>query len=45
MNTIQQFCTFYLDNTLFGVEVLQIQEIIRYQEMTRVPLAPNVVIS
>ena len=26
---------------LFGVEVQQVQEVIRYQEMTRVPLAPR----
>lgn len=36
-----QFCTFYLDSLFFGVDVLQVQEIIRHQEMTRVPLAPN----
>src|SRR5690242_4511126 len=38
-----QFCTFYLDGHYFGLDVLQVQEIIRYQEMTRVPLAPPVV--
>jgi purine-binding chemotaxis protein CheW len=38
-----QFCTFYLDQLLLGVEVRQVQEVIRYQEMTRVPLAPSVV--
>jgi purine-binding chemotaxis protein CheW len=27
----------------FGVEVLRVQEVIRHQEMTRVPLAPAVV--
>lgn len=43
MNETKQFCTFYLDNSMFGVEVLRVQEIIRYQEMTRVPLAPPVV--
>jgi purine-binding chemotaxis protein CheW len=26
-----------------GVEVLKVQEVIRYQEMTRVPLAPNMI--
>ena len=36
----RQFCTFYLDGLFFGVDVLQVQEIIRHQEMTRVPLAP-----
>lgn len=38
-----QFCTFFLDDLFFGVEVLKVQEVIRYQEMTRVPLASNVV--
>lgn len=38
-----QFCTFYLDAYYFGIDVLKVQEIIRYQEMTRVPLAPIVV--
>jgi purine-binding chemotaxis protein CheW len=36
----QQFTTFMLDGHLFGVEVETVQEVIRYQEMTRVPLAP-----
>jgi len=39
----QQFCTFHLDAYLFGVPVPQVQEVIRSQEMTRVPLAPEVV--
>jgi purine-binding chemotaxis protein CheW len=39
----QQYCTFYLDGHYFGLDVLQVQEIIRYQEMTRVPLAHPVV--
>ena len=38
-----QYCTFYLDGHYFGLDVLKVQEIIRYQEMTRVPLAPQVV--
>jgi purine-binding chemotaxis protein CheW len=37
----QQFTTFTLDGHLFGVEVETVQEVIRYQEMTRVPLAPG----
>jgi purine-binding chemotaxis protein CheW len=32
-----------LDGLLFGVDVLQVQEVIRYQPMTRVPRAPAVV--
>jgi purine-binding chemotaxis protein CheW len=38
-----QFCTFYLDKLLFGVELKGVQEVIRSLEMTRVPLAPGVV--
>ena len=39
----QQFSTFLLDGLFFGVEVEKVQEVLRYQEMTRVPLAPPVV--
>jgi purine-binding chemotaxis protein CheW len=39
----KQFSTFVVDRLLFGVEVEKVQEVIRYQEMTRVPLAPSVV--
>jgi purine-binding chemotaxis protein CheW len=39
----RQYCTFYLAGHYFGLDVLQVQEVIRYQEMTRVPLAPPVV--
>jgi purine-binding chemotaxis protein CheW len=38
-----QFCTFYLDRLLFGVELQGVQEVIRSLHMTRVPLAPAVV--
>jgi purine-binding chemotaxis protein CheW len=38
-----QFATFFLDGLYFGVEVLRVQEVIRYQQMTRVPLAPHAV--
>jgi purine-binding chemotaxis protein CheW len=38
-----QFCTFFLDGLFFGLEVRRVQEVLRYQEMTRVPLAPPVV--
>jgi len=37
----KQFCTFYVDDILFGVEVLNVQEVLRYQELTEVPLAPS----
>src|SRR5712692_1493728 len=43
MGASQQFCTFFLNGKLFGVPVPQVQEVIRFQEMTRVPLAPAVV--
>lgn len=36
----RQFCTFHVDNLFLGIDVQQVQEVIRYQEMTRVPLAP-----
>jgi len=38
-----QYCTFYVDGYYFGLDVLKVQEIIRSQEMTRVPLAHPVV--
>jgi purine-binding chemotaxis protein CheW len=34
-----QLSTFRLDGHLFGIDVLRIQEVIRYQDMTPVPLA------
>lgn len=43
MTEQNQFCTFFLDGLFFGVEVQRVQEVIRYQEMTRVPLAPPVI--
>lgn len=43
MGDTQQFCTFFLEGQCFGVPVEQVQEVIRYQEMTRVPLGPDVV--
>jgi purine-binding chemotaxis protein CheW len=39
MSETRQYCTFLLDGRYFGVEVQQVQEVIRYQELTRVPLA------
>ena len=43
MSAHRQLCTFYLDGLFFGVEVQKVQEVIRYQEMTEVPLASPVV--
>jgi purine-binding chemotaxis protein CheW len=39
----QQFCTFYLKEQFFGVPVQQVQEVLRCQPMTRVPLVPRVI--
>jgi purine-binding chemotaxis protein CheW len=39
----RKFCTFYVDGQFFGVEVERVQEIIRFQEMTRVPLSSSTV--
>jgi purine-binding chemotaxis protein CheW len=38
-----QFCTLFLDGACYGIEVTRVQEIIRYQRLTRVPLASSVV--
>jgi purine-binding chemotaxis protein CheW len=40
MTNTKQFCTFFVNGLFFGVEVLKVQEVIRYQGMARVPLAP-----
>ena len=39
----QLLCTFLLDGYLFGVPVPHVQEVIRFQPMTPVPLAPSAV--
>ena len=39
--TTAQYCTFTVDGADFGVDVKEVQEVIRYQPMTRVPLASN----
>lgn len=38
-----QFATFFVRDLFFGIEVLHVQEVLRYQEMTRVPLAPDLI--
>ena len=43
MMETRQFCTFKLDDLYFGVDVRLVQEVIRYQTMTAVPLASRVV--
>ncbi len=39
----RQYSTFAVDGLFFGVDVSLVQELIRYQPMTGVPLAPPVV--
>ncbi len=41
MGVERQYCTFTLDGGYFGVEVRRVQEVLRYQAMTPVPLAPE----
>lgn len=39
MTASHQYCTFYLGDQCFGLDVLKVQEIVRYQPLTMVPLA------
>src|SRR5260221_2657356 len=43
MARTSQFCTFYLEKLLLGVELKGVQEVVRSLDMTKVPLAPPVV--
>lgn len=43
MSEERQYCTFFVGGLFMGVDVQKVQEVIRYQQMTRVPLAPPVV--
>jgi hypothetical protein len=43
MKHATQLCTFYVEGLLLGVEVEKVQEVIRFQEMTPVPLAPPLI--
>lgn len=38
-----QFSTFFVEDLFFGVDVLRVQEVLRSQQMTRVPQAPDVI--
>ena len=42
-SNLVQLSTFYLENELFGIDALHVQEILTYQEITPVPLAPDYV--
>jgi purine-binding chemotaxis protein CheW len=39
----RQFATFFVADLFFGVDVLHVQEVLRFQQMTGVPQAPDVV--
>lgn len=39
MSANRQYCTFYLGPQYFGLDVLRVQEIVRHQTLTRVPLS------
>jgi purine-binding chemotaxis protein CheW len=41
--TSGQFSTFFVADLFFGVDVLRVQEVLPFQQMTRVPQAPEVV--
>ena len=41
--TSRQYATFEVDDQLFGVDVAWVQEVLRFNEYTRVPLAPDAV--
>jgi purine-binding chemotaxis protein CheW len=43
MTANRQFCTFYLSEQCYGIDVLHVQEIVRSQPLTRVPLAHPIV--
>jgi purine-binding chemotaxis protein CheW len=38
-----QFCTFFVHGLFMGVEVTRVQEVIRYQQLTHVPLTPPII--
>ena len=40
MPETRQFCSFYLDHLLFGIESQKIQEVVAFRELRPVPLAP-----
>lgn len=40
---LRQYCTFTLNGLLYGIDVSAVQEVIRFQDMTEVPLSHRVV--
>lgn len=43
MNDRHELCSFRVGGLLLGIEVTKVQEVIQFQTMTRVPLAPKYV--
>ena len=43
MSEQSQYCTFWVDGLFFGVGVECVQEVLRYQQLTVVPAAPEAV--
>jgi purine-binding chemotaxis protein CheW len=43
MTASRQMCTFYVNQQCYGIDVLQVREIVRSQPLTRVPLADPMV--
>lgn len=41
LDSHNRYLTFYLDDELYGVEIVYIKEIIAYMKTTRIPKAPN----
>jgi purine-binding chemotaxis protein CheW len=46
MNQVEpssQYVTFCIGDLYFGIDVLQVEEVLRFQPITRVPLAPDAI--
>jgi purine-binding chemotaxis protein CheW len=43
MQSSKQFSTFFVADLFFGIDVLNVQEVLRFQHMTPVPQAPSVI--
>lgn len=43
MSSPRQYCTFHVGDLLLALDVGVIQEVLRYQQMTRIPTAPSTI--
>jgi hypothetical protein len=43
VQTSRQLSTFFVADLFFGVDVLSVQEVLRFQQVTQVPKAPDVI--